>query len=271
MIVDFHCHSNCSDGSLSPSKLIELAEQSHVEILSITDHDNVDAYSRIGKINTPIKIIAGIEFSTVWNKIGVHIIGLNIDIDSAHLQASIEHQKRARKERALIISKRLEKVGLFDGYNKITSSTSAAQVGRPDFAKLLITEGIAKDWSQAFKKYLGAGKAGDVKSHWLTFDQVISCILESGGVPVLAHPLYYQLTNSKLKRLLGDFIEQGGVGLEVLNGYQNADKTQYLRQLCHDFDLKVSVGSDFHNPASRRKLGINTKLFADMDSVWDLF
>lgn len=271
MIVDLHCHSNCSDGALSPENLIKLAHKSDVELFSITDHDNVDAYSNINHIKTPLKIITGIEFSTVWNKIGIHIIGLNINTQSKQLQSSINSQKIARKDRAINISRRLEKYGLIDGYKKIISSTSPAQVGRPDFAKLLISEGIAKDWSQAFKKYLGAGKAGDVKSQWLSFNQVLACILESGGVPVLAHPLYYKLTNSKLKRLLADFVVQGGIGLEVLNGYQNTDKTQYLCQLCRDFGLRVSVGSDFHEPDGRKKLGIDIKYFTSMDSVWELF
>ncbi len=270
MLIDLHCHSNCSDGSLTPVELVNLAHQSNVEVLSITDHDNVDAYSVLYKTKIPLKIITGIEFSTVWNKIGIHVIGLNIDIQSAGLQSSINSQKVARRERAINISKRLEKHGLIDGYNKIIASTNPAQVGRPDFAKLLISEGIAKDWNQAFKKYLGAGKAGDVKSHWLSFDQVLDCILESGGIPVLAHPLYYKLTNSKLKRLLADFVKQGGIGLEVLNGYQNSDKTQYLCQLCREFGLRISVGSDFHEPDGRKKLGIDTKYFSGMDSVWEL-
>ena len=271
MIVDLHCHSNCSDGSLSPSELIELAEKSNVELLSITDHDNVDAYESINGTEASMKIISGIEFSTVWNKVGIHIIGLNIDTQSKPLQASINLQKQARKDRALTVSKRLEKFGLVDGYNKIIVSTNPSKIGRPDFAKLLIQEGIAKDWNQAFKKYLGAGKAGDVKSHWLPFEQVVTTIIESGGVAVLAHPLYYKLTNSKLKRLLVDLVKQGGEGLEVLNGHQNADKTHYLCQLCQNFGLKVSVGSDFHHPDGRTKLGINVNKFKNMNAVWDFF
>jgi predicted metal-dependent phosphoesterase TrpH len=271
VIVDLHCHSTCSDGSLSPKKLLELAESSKVEIFSITDHDIVDAYRVIKHCKTPIKLISGIEFSTVWNKIGVHIVGLNIDIDSAKLQHAIDYQRQARDQRAQTISQRLQKLGLNKAYETLKVQNPTQQLGRPDFAKLLIEQGIAKDWNQAFKKYLGAGKIGDVKSNWLDFEHIIHTIRQAGGIAVLAHPLYYQLTNSKLKRLLQDFVESGGEGLEVLNGYQNPDKTRYLCLLCKEFKLKASIGSDFHHPKQWMKLGCDSAQLSSIENVWSQF
>ena len=271
MIIDLHCHSNCSDGELSAKELIKLAEVSNIKILSITDHDNVDAYKELKKINTTIKIVPGIEFSTSWNKIGIHVIGLNVNLESKALKDAIKIQKQSRVNRAKIISKRLVKHGLVNSFEKLQSSNKNKQIGRPDFAKLLIKEGVVKNWDQAFKKYLGSGKAGDVKNSWLSLPEIIKAILCAGGIPVLAHPLYYKLTNSKLRRLLTDFKSFGGVGLEVLNGYQNPDKTQYLKDLCSEFNLKASIGSDFHAPTKWSKLGCETNIFTGRDVVWENF
>jgi len=268
VIVDLHSHSYYSDGTLSPKSLIELAEQKGVEIFSITDHDNVDAYHEIKIIQTKLTIIPGIEFSTSWNKIGVHIVGLNVDTQSEFLLRAIEYQKNTRLKRAELIAKKLEKYGLFGAIEKITKKVNINQIGRPNFANLMIEEGIAKDWNHAFKKYLGAGKVGDVKNGWLDFKQVLAAIISSGGIPVLAHPLYYKLTNSKLKRLIQDFISNGGEAMEVINGFQNPQKTNYLKELCLSFDLKASLGSDFHSPSKWNKLGCHTNLVSGLKTVW---
>ncbi len=267
MIVDFHCHSTCSDGQLSPIELVKLAEQRKVKMLSITDHDTLDAYNQ--KIITPIKIITGIELSTQWNKIGIHIIGLNIDVTSKHLQEVVEAQKMVRIKRAEIIAKRLEKYGLENALELIKSSNHGSYIGRPDFAKLLVSQGICTDINQAFNKYLGAGKIGDVKNQWLNLDEIILAIKKARGVAVLAHPLYYKLTNAKLRRLLADFKNLGGDGLEVVNGYQNPDKTEYLAQLCTEFGFSASIGSDFHSSGQWKKLGCDTGLITELPAIWD--
>lgn len=258
MIVDFHCHTNCSDGELTPTELIRLAEQECVEVLAITDHDTIDAYKDLPK--TYIKLITGIEFSTSWNKIGIHIVGLNFDTNSKALLQAVEKQQIARKLRAQAISLKLEKIGLKGSYLQLKHKK---QIGRPDFAQLLVEEGICKDHSQAFKKYLGAGKLGDVKNQWLSLEEVITVINHAGGIPVLAHPLYYKLTNAKLKRLLTDFKLHGGKAMEVVNGYQNPEKTQYLQKLCTEFSMFASIGSDFHRRMNWRHLGceIDKKLY----------
>lgn len=270
LLVDFHCHTHCSDGELSPTQLIELAQKNSIQYLAITDHDNTDAYIHVDKNSlNGVKLISGIEFSTTWNKIGVHIVGLNFDLKSKNIQTAIKSQKNFRNNRARVISQKLEKCGLLNGYEKICNDKS--QIGRPDFANLLVEEGICKDVKQAFKKYLGAGKIGDVKNHWLSLEEVIETIYTTGGIAVLAHPLAYKLTNSKLKRLIHDFKSAGGEAMEIVNGYQNIDKIKYLQNLCIEFKLKASIGSDFHRHNDWTQLGCNTQLLSNVDTVWDAF
>ncbi|MBL4773724.1 MAG: PHP domain-containing protein [Alcanivoracaceae bacterium] len=275
MRVDFHCHSSYSDGILTPQELIKKAEERDIKIFSITDHDNIDAHKELyeirDQIKTNVKIISGIEFSTTWNKIGIHIVGLNFNINSKELQKAIVIQKSVRQSRAKIISKKLEKYGIFNAYEKIVAVKNNGQIGRPDFANLLVEEGVFKDCNQAFKKVLGAGKPGDIKNKWIEFKKIIETIKSADGIAVLAHPLYYKLTNTKLKRLLQDFSRAGGEGLEVINGYQNHDKTNLLFKLCKEFDFKASIGSDFHFPSKWSRLGCDAQLPADLNLVWDAF
>ncbi len=269
MIVDFHCHSNCSDGALSPQELIKLAEERNVQLLSITDHDSLDAYKQ--KLKTSLKLITGIEFSTQWNKIGIHVVGLNIETTSQRLRQVVTSQKLLRQRRAEIIAKRLEKYGLKCALESIQLTAKNSYIGRPDFARLLVQQGICSDINHAFKKYLGAGKVADVKKQWQELSEIISAIKQAGGVAVLAHPLYYQLTNSKLRRLLTEFKKSGGVGLEVINGYQNPDKTEYLIQLCKEFNFNASIGSDFHAHNQWKKVGCDSRLIGEIPAIWDTF
>lgn len=269
LLLDFHCHTNCSDGELSPNKLIELAKQNSIKYLAITDHDNIDAYDLINQNQLDeLQLISGIEFSTTWNKIGVHIVGLNFDLKSPHIKNAIALQKQYRKNRAQIISNKLDKIGLSNAITKLTK-LKKTQIGRPDFANLLVEEGICKDMKEAFKKYLGAGKIGDIKNQWLGFEEIIHTIKSAGGIAVLAHPLAYKLTNSKLKYLISEFKSNGGESVEVINGFQNRDKIEYLINLCKEFKLKASVGSDFHRPNNWTKLGCNSNLVSGVETIWD--
>jgi predicted metal-dependent phosphoesterase TrpH len=271
MIVDLHCHSTCSDGSLSPLQLIEKAKESSIELFAITDHDTIQAYKEIDDV-ADLNLISGIELSTSWNKIGVHIVGLDFDLNAQAMQQTISLQNNARHQRAEVISNRMERFGLKNAYEKIIESKENIQhIGRPDFADLLVSEGIVKDASQAFKKILGAGKVGDVKSQWLGLEEIISAIKTSGGRAVIAHPLHYKLTNTKLSRLVEDFKSLGGDGIEVISGFQNRDKLKHLIQLCTKFDLAASVGSDFHRPTTWNHLGCQTHRVQGCEKIWDYF
>ncbi len=271
MILDLHCHSTCSDGSLSPHQLIEKAIESSIELFAITDHDTIQAYKEIKEV-ADLKLITGIELSTQWNKIGVHIVGLDFDINAPAMQKAVAFQNKARHQRAEVISNRMVRFGLKNAYQKILESKSNVQhIGRPDFADLLVSEGIVKDPSQAFKKILGAGKVGDVKSQWSGLEEIIAAIKTSGGRAVIAHPLHYKLTNTKLSKLVEDFKSLGGDGIEVISGFQNRDKLKHLIQLCNKYDLAASVGSDFHRPTTWNHLGCQTHRVQGCKKVWDYF
>jgi predicted metal-dependent phosphoesterase TrpH len=272
MIFDLHSHTTFSVGVLTPRELIARAVEKKVDVLSITDHDTIDAYHDMQARDGGITLVPGIEFSTQWLNTGIHVLGLNVETGSDALRAGVQFQTDARLERARQISENLEKKGIEDAFAGALQLSSGNYIGRPHFAQYLINTGRAKSMSAAFKNYMGDGKAGDVKQHWAELSQIVQWIRDANGIPVLAHPLKYRLTRTKLKRLLDQFLQLGGQGIEVVSGQQLPYQTADLAQLCEQKKLLASCGSDFHEPGKRwADLGVFASLPKNVTPVWDRF
>ena len=247
MIYDLHSHSSASDGALEPDALLLHAAESGVDALAITDHDTLAAFDRIGMPLPLPRLIPGIELSTTWRNIGVHVVGLDIDPASAALRRGVRQQQQSRDERARVIARRLRSQGLPDMLDDVLQIAGGEPVGRPHFAAHLVGSGIVKDVKTAFRKYLGAGKPGDVRHGWASLPEVVHWIIQAGGTAVLAHPAKYRLTKTRLRALASDFRRSGGTAIEVVCGQQSPNRTTHLAQLSRDLDLAASCGSDFHN------------------------
>lgn len=272
MIFDLHSHTNCSDGVLTPQELVSRAIENQVDVLSITDHDTVDACNALSAGHENLTLIPGVEFSTQWVSSGIHIVGLNIDPASDAMSEGVRYQTRARMERAHRIGENLEKKGVKGAYEGALKLSVGDYVGRPHFAQHLVNIGRVSSIQAAFKKYLGAGKSGDVKLHWAEMEQVIEWIRDANGIAVLAHPSHYHFTSTRLKRLLDCFIEAGGLAMEVISGKQQAQQTGFLARLCTEKGLLASCGSDFHRPDTVwAELGSFAPLPAGLRPVWDSF
>lgn len=272
MIFDLHSHTNCSDGVLSPHELIARAVEKGVDALSITDHDTLEAYRDLEHWSDKISLIPGIELSTQWQKTGVHILGLNVEIDSAAMNTAVRLQSESRRQRAIQIGERLEKKGLEGVYEGASKLTRGAYVGRPHFARFLVQSGQVESINKAFKNYLGDGKAGDIRHHWADLRQVIEWVRKANGIAVLAHPLKYKLTRTRLKRCLDDFIAAGGQGMEVVSGNQTHQQTSDMARLCEQYGLLASCGSDFHMPGKPwAELGFFAHLPRNVKPVWESF
>ena len=270
MNIDFHCHTTSSDGSLSPKELLELAVEREIDMLSITDHDTLEAYQDISSANNSIEIIPGIELSSQWNRRGVHIVGLNVSLSSEPILEGVKRQSNARRERAQKIAEKLQRFGFDDCLAGAQSFASGPdQIGRPHFARYLVKIGAVSNIQQAFKRYLGAGKAGDIKDQWADPETVIGWIRESGGVAALAHPTKYKLTRSKLVELLADFKTAGGEAMEVISGSQVPSVTRDMARLAQDMGLEASCGSDFHAPNQEwASLGRVAPLPENCTAIW---
>jgi hypothetical protein len=256
-IVDFHCHSTASDGALSPQDVYSRACDNGVDKLALTDHDTIAGCVALkqaldsGELTKRAQLISGIELSCVWNKRGIHIVGLGFDLDSEVMEAAVARQTEVRNRRAVIIGERLEKLGFAGCFEGAMALANGCQIGRPHFAQFMLQQGYVTTINQAFNKYLGAGKPGDVKSGWPTLDEAVGWIVQSGGVAVVAHPERYKLTRTKLCQLLQSFVDAGGQGIEMAGKAQHINTQRDIAKLCTQYQLMASVGSDFHNPEYR--------------------
>lgn len=272
MIFDLHSHTTFSDGVLTPQEVVSRAIENQVDVLSITDHDTVDSCRGLPPVSGSLTLIPGIEFSTQWVSAGIHIVGLNIDPLSEAMTEGVRFQTDARLKRARRIGENLAKKGISDAYQGALELSAGDYVGRPHFARFLINSGRVDSMQAAFKKYLGDGKAGDVKQHWADMEQVIRWIRDANGIPVLAHPLKYRFTSTRLKRLLDHFKQAGGMAMEVISGRQLPHQTRHMAEVCEQKGLLASCGSDFHRPGSAwSDLGSFSALPANVKPIWEHF
>ncbi len=270
--IDFHCHTNASDGSLSPTELLALANERNIELLAITDHDTVAGFNEARTLDFEnTRLISGIEFSATWQSRCVHIVGLDFDADNSDILDAIQSQKIARLQRGRKIAASLEQCGISDAFAGAMEFASDDNLSRVHFAEHLVKEGHAKDTKQAFKRYLGAGKRGDVRTDWLGMENVIARIKGAGGLSVLAHPDAYNFGASRIRTLVSDFMDFGGNAIEVSSGTQDEKTTRLLAKLAREFNCLASAGSDFHSPAQRwRNLGCYSPLPLDLAKVSDV-
>lgn len=273
MRVDLHTHSNVSDGSLSPAALVDRAKEYGVELLALTDHDTTAgiAEASIQARQVGIQLVAGVEFSSQWSGRGIHIVGLGVDPTADQLIAANDQQQQVRLRRAEMIAAKLEKLGCPNALAGAQELAGTSVIGRPHFAQYMLNVGMVKNLNAAFKKYLGAGKPGDIKLGWPEFEEVVGWITGAGGVAVVAHPDKYKMTRTKLCHLLDDFIEAGGQGIEVVSGNQDRNVTNKLLQLAELKQLWVSTGSDFHHPGRPwNELGSQQRLPKHtLPNVWE--
>ncbi|MET0379416.1 MAG: PHP domain-containing protein [Spongiibacteraceae bacterium] len=270
--VDLHCHTNASDGNQTPAQLCLRAVELGVDVLAITDHDTAagfrEAHAFLDANPQPLQLIPAAEFSCVWRNISVHVVGLGIDIEHPAALEAFTYLQAAREQRAVMIDAKLAKLRMPGTYDGAKALAGAAQVGRPHFARFMVERGYVSSVDAAFNRYLGAGKIGDIKVLWPTLEQVVGWINAAGGVAVLAHPLKYRLTATRLRLLVAEFKAAGGMSMEVVTGRQQQDWS-FLAQLCQQNGLEASQGSDFHGPGlSWGDLGQIARMPAGCTPVW---
>ena len=272
MIVDFHTHSLASDGALLPSDLLLQAKEAGVSRFAITDHDTLAGYQSVkdDQLAQDVGLISGVELSCHWAKTTIHVVGLGFDDSAAEMIDMVASLSAARIERAKTIAQRLEKAGFHGGFEGALAVANGSQIGRPHFAQWLLDSGHVATLTEAFDKYLGAGKVGDVKAFWPAMADVVYAITSAGGIAVLAHPLKYRLTGMKLRALINDFKVAGGTCLEILNGRQPEVDMKRLSQMAESLNLLVSAGSDFHRSFEYGPtLGVDTDRLTAGRYVWD--
>ncbi len=272
MKIDLHSHTFCSDGILSPEDLVARAVEKKLNVLAITDHDTVAglaaAAAYIKEQQLPLQLIDGVEISTSWYEFEIHIVGLHINPNDSELLLRLQSQQQRRLERATEMARRLTKFQVPDCLPAVLELANGAALTRTHFARHLVNIGKASSMNNVFKKYLARGKAGYVPNNWVDLATAVQWIHDAGGVAVLAHPLKYNLNGKWLTKLMREFALAGGDAAEVASPQQTPVQKREIWRLCQLFELKASVGSDFHQPTQWNELGRGLYMTDDIIPVW---
>jgi predicted metal-dependent phosphoesterase TrpH len=218
--------------------------------MALTDHDTLDGYPEAERAASggAMRLVPGVEISVTWRAITVHLLGLNVDPRCSRLQEGLRGLLAFRDWRAEEIGRRLAKAGISDAWRGAARLRQGRILSRTHFARYLVESGRAQSVREVFKHYLVKGKPGFVPGEWAALDAAVGWVLAAGGLPVIAHPARYRLTRSKLARLLGEFRDCGGVGIEVVSGSHSLDDTLHMAAVSREHGLLASAGSDFHTP-----------------------
>ena len=247
---DLHAHSTASDGVLSPAQLMQRAHEKGVGVMALTDHDTLEGLgeARGEAERLGLKFVPGVEVSVTWSGRTVHIVGLGVDSGSVELQRGLARQREFRDWRAAEMGRRLERAGIAGIYNRACELSSGRLISRTHFARALVEQGRAESVAEVFRKFLVRGKPGHVAGEWAGLEEAVAWIRRAGGQAVIAHPARYGLTRTRLRRLISDFVDVGGVGMEVVSGSHSRGDMFAMATHVRDFSLLASAGSDFHDP-----------------------
>lgn len=272
MTFDLHSHSTHSDGLLTPPDLVARAAQRGVGTLALTDHDDLSglAAARVAAQQLDIALVYGVEISVSWQALTLHIVGLQIDPGNRELDAGLQQIRDGRLRRAEAMAASLEKAGIAGSLEGARAYAGNPElVSRTHFARFLVERGHAHDVAAVFKKYLTGDKPGHVPHQWASLQQAVGWINASGGMAVLAHPGRYKLGNAQRDKLLAEFKDQGGVGVEVVTGSHTVRQYADWGRHAQRYGLLASAGSDFHGPGeSYRDLGNLPALPAGCTPIW---
>jgi len=271
--ADLHCHSNVSDGTLSPEAVAARAHQNGVELWSLTDHDEIDGQDRARDAahRLGMSYLSGSEISVTFAGETVHIVGLGFDARHPDLVQGLIATRGGREQRARNMAADLERVGVrgaFEGALKYVGNPDL--ISRTHFARYMVEIGLCKELPDVFKRYLTEGKPGYVKHQWAKLGDAVRWITEAGGVAVIAHPGRYDLTPNEEYALFTEFKAHGGQGVEVVTGSHTVPEYQKYADLACELDLLASRGSDFHDPSeSHTDLGTLPPLPKRVTPVWE--
>lgn len=251
--VDLHVHSTASDGTLTPAEVVERAASLSLAAIALTDHDTTNGVAEakkkaeeLKKQGTPIEVYSGVEISAAYKRRDIHIVGLFVDENNELLNRTLEATRANRENRNLRILERFEALGIHLTMEDLLNGATDTVVTRAHFGRALVNKGITSSVQEGFEKYLSEDGPCYVAREYLEPEHAIGLIKKAGGVPVLAHPLLYQLPHDELLTLLERLKSAGLQGIEVYYSANHGSDEMNVKALASYFSLAASGGSDFH-------------------------
>ena len=270
--VDLHCHSTVSDGLLSPAEVVALAARGGVDVLALTDHDDVAGLDEAARsaAELGVRLIRCVEISVTWDRLTIHVVGLDIDPTHPALADGLLQVRAGRVERAHRMADSLAAAGIPDAFEGAMAFASAHHmIGRTHFARFLSAQGKARSVPAVFKRFLVRGKPGYVPHCCAGLEEAIGWIRAAGGIAVLAHPGRYTVGSAGMRALLQDFRAFGGTAIEVVTSNHTRDQVERFARLADAYGLLASRGSDYHGPGESFALpGKLPPLPAGCQPVW---
>lgn len=246
--IDLHVHSNKSDGTYAPTKLVDYALQKGLSAFALTDHDTTSGLTEALTYaeDKPIEVIPGIEFSSEHEGKDIHVVGLYIKYDAPAFQAKLKSFVDSRINRNIKMCRNLQEADIDITYDKLCAENPGAVITRAHYATYLMEHKYVASRADAFAKYVGDHCKYYVPREKITPAEAVELILKAGGIPILAHPPLYHMGNERLDALVGSLKNAGLMGIEALySSYSNQDERDMLR-LAKKYELLLSGGSDFH-------------------------
>lgn len=253
-MIDLHVHSLRSDGTYSPTELVDYAIEKGLKAFALTDHDCIDGldeaigYAQSLKskgLNAP-EVIPGIEFSTDYDGQEVHIVGLYIDYKSSNFNEYIDEFVKSRELRNIKICQKLTEAGFPVSYEELVSESPDSVITRAHFSNYMISHGYAKSRNEVFDRFIGNHAPFYVPREKVTPEKAIELILKVGGIPVLAHPILYHLSDARLDDLVHRLKDAGLIAIEAIYSTYSTHEERQIRDLAQKYHLLLSGGSDFH-------------------------
>lgn len=255
MLNDLHIHTTYSDGAFTPDEIIEMAREKGIRYISITDHDTMGAYGNFSTDYEDLTIITGVEVSTYYRGLELHILSYFHDPYDETLLALLDRFKTDRVERYHKILGNLEDLDIF----LPDEAPPQDSYGRAHIAKLLIEHGYVKNIKEAFNVYLDVDKIAYEKRFKIDTREALKALRDAGGIPVLAHP-GEKLYNLHFEQLLAELKVHGLLGLEVYHPSHRKELTNKFYALAKKHKMVISGGSDFHGQQDLKKNSFNDRL-----------
>jgi len=259
-MIDLHSHSTHSDGTKTPSELLNLAKEKNITVYAITDHDDIEGSKKL--VNLPhdgITIYSGVELNAKVDKGQMHILGYNIDLHNNDLNNKLKELKENSKHNIMLYVKQLKEdydIELpQEDIDKILNREG--NIGRPLLALLLIKYGHCQTVAEAFDKYLMDTKVRQHKM-WITKEDCLDLITNAGGIPVLAHPFTLKLTKEELKEEIKYLVSKGLKGIEIVHSKGSKEDREYYKELAKEFNLITTGGTDYHGPEVKPNIELGT-------------
>lgn len=245
--ADLHCHTSCSDGSMSPIQIIDLAISSGLNALAITDHDTIDAYKTAIPYAKEKQFClgTGVEFSCEFKNHSIHVLGYDFSLNSDRFLNYCAKQQEKRVQRNLEILRKLNllKMNVLEE-DLFVSEENVSSVGRPHIAAAMVRKGYVRSIQEAFQLYLGDNQSCFVSGTPFPVEEALSVIHEAGGKAFVAHPHLYR-DASVIRNVLTLPFD----GIECYYGRASLDRTKRWKKMARQKGLLMSGGSDFHGEA----------------------